>query len=80
VTLDQLPLGALATVIAIDHAALGETAARRLQAMGLDIGAVVEPFQRGVLWGDDPIALRLGRMTIAMRKVQAAAVTIETQS
>jgi ferrous iron transport protein A len=79
VTLDQLPLGQHGVITAIDHGALGEAAARRLQAMGIDVGAVVEPFQRGILWSDDPIALRLGRMTIAMRKVQAAAVSVTVQ-
>ena len=76
-TLDQLPLGQAAVVTGVDKDALGEVAARRLRAMGLDIGASVELLHRGVLWSRDPLAIRLGRMTLGLRSVQAAAISVE---
>ncbi|MBK8631314.1 MAG: ferrous iron transport protein A [Sphingomonadales bacterium] len=76
-TLDELPLGRAAVVTGIDREALGEGAARRLRAMGLDIGASVELLHRGVLWSRDPLAIRLGRMTLGLRSVQAAAISVE---
>lgn len=76
-TLDQLPAGRAAVVTQINRSMLGETAARRLRAMGLDIGANVEVLHRGMLFSRDPLAIRLGRMTIAMRGVQAGAVSVE---
>ena len=76
-TLDQLPLGQAAVVTGVDRDALGEVAARRLRAMGLDVGASVELLHRGVLWSRDPLAIRLGRMTLGLRSVQAAAISVE---
>ncbi len=76
-TLDQLPLGQAAVVTGVDKDALGEVAARRLRAMGLDVGASVELLHRGVLWSRDPLAIRLGRMTLGLRSVQAAAISVE---
>jgi ferrous iron transport protein A len=77
VTLDQLPLGQAAVVTGVDKDALGDVAARRLRAMGLDVGASVELLHRGVLWSRDPLAIRLGRMTLGLRSVQAAAISVE---
>lgn len=76
-TLDQLPLGQAAVVTGVDKDALGDVAARRLRAMGLDVGASVELLHRGVLWSRDPLAIRLGRMTLGLRSVQAAAISVE---
>jgi ferrous iron transport protein A len=80
VTLDQLPLGQAAVVTGVDKDALGEVAARRLRAMGLDVGASVELLHRGVLWSRDPLAIRLGRMTLGLRSVQAAAILVEASA
>lgn len=79
-TLDQLPLGQAAVVTGVDKDALGEVAARRLRAMGLDVGASVELLHRGVLWSRDPLAIRLGRMTLGLRSVQAAAILVEASA
>lgn len=79
-TLDQLPLGQAAVVTGVDKDALGEVAARRLRAMGLDVGASVELLHRGVLWSRDPLAIRLGRMTLGLRSVQAAAISVEASA
>lgn len=77
VTLDSLPIGQKALVASVDRAVLGEAAALRLRAMGVDAGAEVETVQRGVLWSRDPLAVRVGRMMVAIRRAQAAAIHVE---
>ena len=74
--LDQLPLNVPATIAEIDWAGLGETAGRRLKAFGFEDGAAVEALHFGGMIARDPIAFRIGRMTVALRRVQAAAVTV----
>ena len=51
--------------------------AQRLRALGLDSGAKVTLAYRGVLSGRDPLALEIGRMTVAVRRVHAHAMTVE---
>ena len=75
-TLDQLPRNQSATISSIDWSLLDEREARRLQELGFDAGAEVSSLHRGVLFWRDPIAVRIGRMTVAMRKAHAAAMTI----
>jgi ferrous iron transport protein A len=74
--LDTLPLNMPATVTQIDWAMVGETAARRLKAFGFEDGAKVEALYFGGIIAQDPIAFRIGRMTIALRRAQAAAITV----
>ena len=50
--------------------------AQRLRALGLDSGAKVTLAFRGVLSGRDPLALEIGRMTVAVRRVHAHAMTV----
>ena len=76
-TLDLLPLGQRATIVAVDWGALVPEEAARLQALGLDAGARVLVERRGVFAGADPLALRVGRMSVALRRVHAAAMTVE---
>lgn len=73
--LDQSPLRHPFRVAAIDWDRLGPQAARRLRELGFDDGVTVEALHRGALQG--PIACRIGRMTVALRRSQAAAVTVE---
>lgn len=75
--LDSLSIGQAATISSIDWEALGENSARRLRALGFDTGVVVEPLHRGVLMSADPIAVRIGRMTVAIRRAQASAILVE---
>ena len=75
-TLDLLPLGQRALVTAVDWAALAPDEAQRLQALGLDVGANVEIAHRGVLGGGDPLAVAVGRMTVALRRAHAQAMTV----
>ena len=50
---------------------------KRLRAMGIDAGAQVSIAHRGIFAGRDPIALSVGRMTVALRRVHACAMTVE---
>lgn len=76
-TLDALPLNTRARIAAVDWARLAPEEAKRLQALGIDAGAEVEVDHRGVFGGRDPIAIAIGRMTVALRRAHAAAMTVE---
>ena len=75
-TLDQLsPLDrAEITFVAWDSLAHGE--GKRLRALGIDSGARVAIAHRGVFGGHDPIALIVGRSTVAIRRVHARAMQV----
>ncbi len=75
-TLDQLPPRRRAEIIAVDWDLLAPDEAKRLRALGVDEGARVAIAHRGVFGGRDPIALLLGRMTLALRRSHAAAMTV----
>jgi ferrous iron transport protein A len=77
VTLDLLPFGQRARIVAVDWAALAEEEAQRLQALGIDVGARIAVAHRGVLGGRDPLAVEIGRMTVALRRVHAQAMQVE---
>lgn len=72
--LDRLSFGSSATISAIDWAALSERDARRLRELGFDEGVTVEPLHGAA--GGDPLALRVGRMTVAIRRAHASVITI----
>ena len=76
-TLDLLPVGQTARIVAVDWARLVDEEAQRLRSLGLEPGAVVAVAHRGVFAGKDPIALSIGRMTVALRRVHAMAMTVE---
>jgi len=76
--LDELPPRQSAQVATIDWERLEPRAAQRLRELGFDEGVNVETLHRGPL-GLDPIACRVGRMTIALRKALASAVTVTPQ-
>jgi len=76
-TLDLLPIGKPARIAVVDWSRLVAEEAQRLRALGLDSGARVEVAYRGVLWGSDPLAVSLGRMTVALRRVHARAMVVE---
>ena len=75
--LDELPLGQPARITVVDWAQLVPEEAQRLRALGLDSGAKVTLAYRGVFAGRDPLALEIGRMTVAVRRVHARAMTVE---
>ena len=74
-SLDQLKVGKKACVVSIDWAALDEAEACRLRHFGFDEGVAVEPLHLGP-FGRDPIAIRVGRMTVAIRRRHALAVRV----
>ena len=73
--LDELPLRAPALISAIDWSALRPREGQRLRELGFDEGVTVEALHRGPI-GRDPIACRIGRMTVAIRRVHAAAISV----
>lgn len=75
-TLDQLLPRRQAEIVAIDWTVLAPEEAKRLRALGVDEGAQVAIAHRGVFGGRDPIALSIGRMTLAVRRAHAMAMTV----
>ncbi|MEQ7874097.1 FeoA family protein [Sphingomonas sp. ASV193] len=78
-SLDDLRLGTKARIDSIDWAALGEGDARRLRQFGFDEGVAVTPLYLGP-FGKDPLAVRVGRMTVAIRKSHARAVLVTPEA
>ena len=77
-TLEALHRGHRARIVAVDWDQLAPEDGVRLRALGLDAGARVAIAHRGVFGGQDPIAVMIGRMTVAVRRAHAAAMEIET--
>ena len=75
-SLDQLPFRKPATVTGIDWSRLSDGDAQRLRNLGFDEGVRIEALH-GAPFGRDPLAIRVGRMTVAMRRAQAAAISVE---
>ncbi len=73
--LGTLPRHQRATVAAIDWARLATPEARRLRELGFDQGVAVEVLHRARL-GGGPIACRIGRMTVALRRAVANAIVV----
>lgn len=79
VPLDQLSLGTRARIAAIDWAVLSDSESARLRHFGFDEDVLVEPLHLGP-FGRDPLAVRVGRMTVAIRKAQARAIKVSTEA
>lgn len=75
-TLDQLPFRLPAIVTAIDWRGLADADARRMRNLGFDEGVEIEALHAAP-FGRDPIAVRIGRMIVAMRREQARAVGVD---
>jgi ferrous iron transport protein A len=76
VRLDLLEVGTRARIATIDWNTLDEGAGQRLRHFGFDEGVTVEPLHLGPI-GRDPIAVRVGRMTVAIRRLHAAAINVQ---
>ena len=76
-TLDLLPIGQRARIVSIDWSQLVAVEAQRLRSLGIDMGARIAVAHRGVFAGKDPIAVSIGRMTVALRRVHARAMQVE---
>jgi ferrous iron transport protein A len=72
--LDQLPLGRRARIDSVNWTAIPDSEAHRLRSLGIEEGAAIEALHRGILFFRDPLAVRVGRMTIAMRSKVAASI------
>ena len=77
ITLDLLPPRRRAEIVAVDWDVLAPEEAKRLRALGIEEGARVAVAHRGIFAGRDPIALEIGRMTVAIRRSHARAMTVE---
>lgn len=78
-SLDELRIGTIARISAIDWAVLDDSDAKRLRQFGFDEGVAVEPLHSGP-FGKDPLAIRVGRMTVAIRRAHARAVHVVTEA
>ena len=74
--LDELPLNKPATIAHIGWESLDAGAARRLRALGFDEGLTIEALHHGGLVSHDPIAYRIGRMTVAIRRIHASVIDV----
>jgi ferrous iron transport protein A len=74
-SLEQLPQRIHATVADIAWDRLAVPEARRLRELGFDQGVGVEVLHRARL-GGGPIACRVGRMTVALRRAVAGAIQV----
>ena len=77
-TLDKLPTGSSAVVMAVaPHVEEGGTDfSHRLMELGFVSGEPVRILARGVFSGE-PIAVRIGGTTFALRKFEAAQISVE---
>ncbi|MBH1998843.1 MAG: ferrous iron transport protein A [Sphingomonadaceae bacterium] len=78
--LTELPLRQPAYVDLVDWSVLSLSEGQRLREFGLCEGASVEALHHGGIFGNGPIACKVGRMTIAMRRSHAAAITVRTDA
>ncbi|QSB45943.1 ferrous iron transport protein A [Altererythrobacter sp. FM1] len=76
-TLEALARGASARIVSVDWDRFAPDEGARLRALGIDEGACVGMAHRGVFGGRDPLAITVGRMTVAVRRVHAAAMEVE---
>ena len=73
-TLDCLARGETAVITAIDRGGVDPATADRVHEMGFDEGVEVELLHRAPL--GDPIMLRVGTMSVALRRRLAAMITV----
>lgn len=73
--LDELAIGSGAQIASIDWDSLDQAEVSRLRSFGFDEGVCVVPLHLGP-FGRDPLAIRVGRMTVAIRRSQARAIRV----
>jgi ferrous iron transport protein A len=76
-SLSDLPLGATAVVTSVDAEQAGVGVARRLAEIGFLSGEIVRILAR--VPGGDPIAVRIGSSTFALRCYEAACIRVQRQ-
>ena len=75
--LDQAPLSTVLRVARVRVLAGQEAQARQLEEIGFLPGEPVCVMSRG-LWGGDPLQVRVGLSTFALRRDEAACIELET--
>ena len=76
-TLDKLPMRKPAMISAIDWVSMSENEGAQIRNLGLNEGVEVEKLYQGMFGMHDPIALKVGRMMIAIRKAHASAISVD---
>ncbi len=79
VLLSELAMGASATVIEVTDNGTNDVIARRLRDLGFVAGEPVRLVARGPL-GADPLLVQIGYTRFALRRAEAARVTITVDS
>jgi len=74
--INTMQRGDTAIITAVDPDGRDPVSARRLHEMGFDEGVDIELLHRAPL-GGDPLALRVGNMTVALRQALAALVEVK---
>ncbi|QIK97008.1 ferrous iron transport protein A [Sphingomonas sp. HDW15A] len=74
-SLESLRVGIPARIGQIDWNALDPACAGRLRDFGFDEGVTVESLHQGP-FGRDPMAVRVGRMIVAIRRSHARAIRV----
>ncbi|MYM33654.1 ferrous iron transport protein A [Duganella sp. FT94W] len=80
-TLDALTVGATATVVRVfagEAADDGVSLSRRLMELGFVPGEKIRMLKRGMP-GGEPLAIRVGNSTFALRRFEAALVSIQPE-
>ena len=75
IPLESLPRLTVGTIAGIAWDRLAPPEARRLRELGFDEGARIEVLHRARL-GGGPIACRIGRMTVAIRRHVAGVIRV----
>jgi len=78
--LNNLSKHQLARITAVDWAEIPASEAHRLRSLGVEEDIEIQILHRGILLWKDPIAVRVGRMTIALRRKVAEAIRVESLS
>jgi ferrous iron transport protein A len=74
--LADLPSGGYATVLAVNDRQPGDTIARRLRDLGFVRGEQIRLVARAA-FGGDPLVVQVGFTRFALRRAEAARVTVE---
>ena len=75
--LHHLPLNRAAVIRSINWDVLPDQEGHRLRSLGFEPGVTIEAMHKGILMWRDPLAVRVGRMTVALRTNVAAAIDCE---
>ncbi|CAH0349089.1 hypothetical protein BH11PSE5_BH11PSE5_02020 [soil metagenome] len=76
--LHLFPLRQPGYIDSVDWSVLSASEGQRLREFGVCEGASIEALHRGGLMGRGPLACKVGRMTIAMRRNHAEAIDVRS--